>query len=165
MKGNRLKTNLRVFRRILNKVQDVLAIAMLIVLCVVVFLQVFFRYALNSPLAWSEELARFMFIWLVYVGAAIVLRTDSHMSLDYFINLMPEKFRVVVDILGKIIVSMFLVLGIRESFTIIRITMPQLSPSLDIPMGLIYLALPVSFVLMLLDFATRIVLGLRQGDN
>jgi len=138
---------------------------MLVALCLVVALQVFFRYFLNAPLAWSEELARFMFIWLVFIGSAVVLRTDSHMSLDFFVNHLPLKARVVIDIVGKIIVSLFLLLGIYESTTIIRITMDQLSPSLDIPMGLIYLALPVSFALMLIDFATRIMLGIRQGDN
>lgn len=153
------------FRRVVGVIENITAILIISLLSLVVFLQVFFRYVLNNPLAWSEELARFLSIWLVYISAAIVLRDDSHMSMDYFVKLLPHKAQAWIDAAGKLIISIFLFIGVKESFTIIRITMMQLSPSLDIPMGLIYLALPVSFSLMLLDFLTRIILKKRLGDR
>jgi TRAP-type C4-dicarboxylate transport system permease small subunit len=58
-----------------------------------------------------------------------------------------------------------MIMCIVQSGTLIKITMSQASPSLSIPMGLIYLALPVSFVLMILDFLSRIVLKKREGDK
>lgn len=153
------------FRHYINKAEDIVVIIDISILSIVVFLQVFFRYVLNAPLAWSEELARYLFIWLVYLASAVVLRDDSHMSMDYFINLFPSSIRIGIDIFGKFVISLFLLVGIRESFTVVNITMMQTSPSLDIPMGFIYAALPVSFFLMLLDFATRIILHKRQGDK
>lgn len=152
-------------RNIINKTEDLLSVTIILVLCVVVFLQVFFRYVINRPLAWSEELARFLSIYLVYIASAVVLRDDSHMSMDYFVELLPHKAKVVVDIAGKAIISAFLVLAIIKSFTLIKITFYQLSPSLDIPMGIVYAALPISFSLMLLDFITRIILLQREGDK
>lgn len=159
-----IRNNALRFRALINKIENIIAIFVISLLSVVVFLQVFFRYVLNNPLAWSEELARFLAIWLVYISAAIVLRDDSHMSMDYFVKLFSPKVQAWADVIGKIIISTFLLVGIKESFKIIRITMSQLSPSLDIPMGLIYLALPTSFSLMLLDFITRIILRKRKGD-
>lgn len=125
----------------------------------------FFRYVVNKPLAWSEELARFLSIYLVYIASSVVLRDDSHMSMDYVVQLLPEKTRAIVDIIGKVIISSFLVLAIIKSFTIVRITFYQVSPSLNIPMGIIYAALPISFSLMLIDFITRIILTQREGDK
>lgn len=152
-------------RKVFNRVEDFLTIGITLVLVVVVFLQVVFRYFFNSPLAWSEELARYVFIWLVYISAAVVLRDDSHMSMDFFATRMPKKYRVVVDIVTKSLIALFMIMCIVQSGTLIKITMSQASPSLSIPMGLIYLALPVSFVLMILDFLSRIVLKKREGDK
>jgi TRAP-type transport system small permease protein len=153
------------FRRILNITEDVVTIVSSIFLVVVVFLQVFFRYALNSPLAWSEELARFIFIWLVFISSAVVLRDDSHMSMNYFVNLMPKKVRTIIDIVSKGIISAFMVMCLFQTAKIMRITATQLSPSLTIPMSLIYFAMFVGFTLMLIDYATRIILRKREGDR
>lgn len=152
-------------RNIINKVEDLLTIVITIVLVVIVFLQVFFRYFLNNPLAWSEEFARFTFIWLVYISSAVVLRDDSHMSMDFLVMRFPKKVRIIIDIVTKILISAFLMLCIVKSKILIDLTMAQISPSLSIPMGLIYLALPVGFILMLLDFLTRIILQKREGDK
>ena len=165
MSDSRYIHHVRKIRRIINKTEDVFSVSILIVLCVVVFLQVFFRYVVNKPLAWSEELARFLSIYLVYIASSVVLRDDSHMSMDYVVQLLPDKARAVVDIIGKVIISSFLVLAIIKSFTIVRITFYQVSPSLNIPMGIIYAALPISFSLMLIDFITRIILTQREGDK
>jgi len=165
MSDSRYIHHVRKIRRIINKTEDVFSVSILIVLCVVVFLQVFFRYVVNKPLAWSEELARFLSIYLVYIASSVVLRDDSHMSMDYVVQLLPEKARAIVDIIGKVIISSFLILAIVKSFTIVRITFFQVSPSLNIPMGVIYAALPISFSLMLIDFITRILLRTREGDR
>jgi C4-dicarboxylate transporter DctQ subunit len=165
MSDSRYIHHVRKIRRIINKTEDVFSVSILIVLCVVVFLQVFFRYVVNKPLAWSEELARFLSIYLVYIASSVVLRDDSHMSMDYVVQLLPDKARAVVDIIGKVIISSFLILAIVKSFTIVRITFFQVSPSLNIPMGVIYAALPISFSLMLIDFITRILLRTREGDR
>lgn len=153
------------FRRVLNKTEDVVTVVVSVLLVVVVFFQVFFRYALNSPLAWSEELARFIFIWLVFIASALVLRDDSHMSMNFFVNLMPEKLRAIIDIVSKALISGFMIIIMRQTIKVMQITHSQESPSLGIPMSLIYFALFVGFALMLIDFATRIILHKREGDK
>lgn len=153
------------FRRILNITEDFVTIACSIALVVVVFLQVFFRYALNSPLAWSEELARFIFIWLVFISSAVVLRDDSHMSMDYFVNLMPIRIRVVIDIVKKVIISAFMIMCLFQTVKIMKVTASQQSPSLGIPMSLIYFAMFFGFTLMLIDYITRVILKKREGDK
>jgi len=162
---NKFVENTARFRRMLGKMEDVVTIVVSVFLVVVVFCQVFFRYALNSPLAWSEELARFTFVWLVFISAALVLRDDSHMSMNFFVNLMPEKVRATVDIVSKAIISVFMAITMGQTIKIMKVTASQTSPSLGIPMSLIYCSLFVCFSLMLIDFATRIILRLREGDK
>ncbi len=153
------------FRNLLNRVEDVVTIVVSVFLVIVVFFQVFFRYALNSPLAWSEELARFTFVWLVFISAAVVARDDSHMSMNFLVNLMPQKMRVIIDILSKLLISIFMAITMWQTILIMRITASQTSPSLHIPMSLVYFSLFVGFALMLLDYATRIILRRREGDK
>lgn len=79
------------FRKLLNSIEDLVTIILSVLLVVIVFFQVFFRYALNNPLAWSEELARFTFVWLVFISSAVVVRDDSHMSMDFVVSYHPSK--------------------------------------------------------------------------
>ena len=153
------------FRKLLNSLEDFVTLIVSILLVVIVFFQVFFRYVLNSPLAWSEELARFTFVWLVFISSAVVARDDSHMSMNFVVNLMPEKVRAIIDVISKLIISIFMVITMRQTIIIMRITASQASPSLQIPMSLIYFSLFVGFALMLLDYATRIILRRREGDK
>ncbi|NCC12130.1 MAG: TRAP transporter small permease [Spirochaetia bacterium] len=153
------------FRKVLNTVEDFMTIVISVILVVIVFLQVFFRYALNSPLAWSEEFARFTFVWLVFISSAVVTRDDSHMSMNFFVLLMPEKLRAVVDVVSKVIISLFMVIIMHQTLNIMEVTASQESPSLHIPMSLIYFSLFVGFALMLVDYATRIILKRREGDK
>jgi TRAP-type C4-dicarboxylate transport system permease small subunit len=153
------------FRKLLNSIEDLVTIILSVLLVVIVFFQVFFRYALNNPLAWSEELARFTFVWLVFMSSAVVVRDDSHMSMDFVVNLLPERIRVIIDIISKVIISIFMIITMRQTIIIMKVTFSQASPSLQIPMSLIYFSLFVGFALMLLDYATRIILKLREGDK
>lgn len=98
-------------------------------------------------------------------SSAVVARDDSHMSMNFVVQQMPEKLRAIVDIISKVIISIFMIITMRQTIIIMKITASQTSPSLQIPMSLIYFSLFVGFALMLLDFATRIMLRRREGDK
>jgi TRAP-type transport system small permease protein len=163
--GSKFAEGVAKFRHVLNKTEDIVTIVTSVILVIVVFLQVFFRYALNSPLAWSEELARFIFIWLVFISSAVVLRDDSHMSMNFFVTMMSGKARAIVDIGSKVLISIFMIITMVQTLKIMKITASQTSPSLTIPMSIIYFSLFVGFALMLVDYATRIILKKREGDK
>jgi TRAP-type C4-dicarboxylate transport system permease small subunit len=119
------------------------------VMTLTTLLQVIFRYALNDPLVWSEELARFIFVWISLVGAGAALRTGGHFGLDLFYRKLSAAGRSGVAVLISAIIALFaavlLVYGIRET---IQASL-QLAPSLQIRMHWAYAALPVGAALML----------------
>jgi TRAP-type C4-dicarboxylate transport system permease small subunit len=118
-------------------------------------LQVVFRYVLNDPLVWSEELARYLFVWIALVGAGAAVRTGGHFGLDLFYRKLPAAARTRVAALVSAVVAMFaatlLVQGIRETVQ----ASVQFAPSLQIRMHWAYAAIPLGATLMLWHLAAR----------
>ena len=126
-------------------------ISLLAVIFVVMVLQVTCRYVLGSPLVWSEELARYLYIWTCYLGAPIALRRGNHIAITLFVDWLPAKAIRAIAVFWHVIAFLFLIeLAIQgailtaRSHTLIAITVP-------IPWSLIYAVVPISAVLMMLE--------------
>lgn len=126
-------------------------VALLMALVVDVVWQVLTRYALQSPSSFTDELARYIMIWISLLGAAYYSGQNAHISFDVFPDkLSPEK-RVILDIVNKSIVLLFalLVLVIGGGFLVtFTFQVQQISSSLKIPMAWIYLIGPLSGLLI-----------------
>lgn len=149
----------------IDKFVNLITIVLMICLIVVIVMQVFWRYVLNNPLAWSEELARYTFVWIVFLSTSIALKQSKHMGIDIIVSLLPANFRKAADILVKLIITAFLVMIIFASREIVMIAMGQSSASLSIPMGLVYLAFPTSAFLMILEFIFQTIIGLKKESK
>lgn len=145
-----------------NPVEAILAVLTLFV-CLDVLVAVFFRYVLQHSLSFYDELARFAFMWMTFLGAATAVRRRTHFSVALFIHKFPEWLQKEVSILLYLIMISFagllLVMGIR----IVRVTTMQTSPAIEISMGWFYGAVPVSAFIMLVYLAHQLVQALRQG--
>lgn len=127
-----------------------ICIVSLSVMTVMIILQVIFRYVVQSSLSFSEEVARYMFIWSVFVGSALALKARSHVSIEIVVaNLprLPKRMAIVVsNLLSFIFYLLLFVFGIGMTL----FTIDQTSPTMSwLSMSLVYLAVPVSaFILM-----------------
>lgn len=110
-----------------------------------ILLQVFFRYVMNSPLYWSEEIARYAFVWLVFIGAAIASKRGTHIGVDYFVMHLPELPKKFLAIFVNLLVLAFIAYVIYMSMGVIKSNMTQLSPAIRIPMGYVFMAIPIGF--------------------
>jgi TRAP-type C4-dicarboxylate transport system permease small subunit len=123
----------------------------------VVFVSVLFRYVLNSPLAWTEELASLLFAWLTFVGAYIGSRFRSHIAIDTLVIFLPARARQalarVVDVGVLLLLAVFAWQGIRLTIT----TWSLEFPAMEISRGYLYASLTVGACLM----AVAIVQGWR----
>lgn len=115
---------------------------------VVVFLQVVFRYVLRQPLFWSEELPRYLLIWLSFLAAALAQRNEGHINITLIVNLFPRRARQVVQMLERLITLAFLGCLVYSGSLVTNITAHHRSTALQIPMAAVYVALPVGAVLM-----------------
>jgi len=114
----------------------------------IVFVSVVFRYVLNSPLAWTEELASMLFAWLTFVGAYIGARFRSHIAIDTLVIFLPASLRRalarLVDVGVLLLLAVFAWQGIRLTIT----TWSLEFPAMEISRGYLYASLPVGACLM-----------------
>ena len=117
----------------------------LIIVCVV--LQVFYRYVLNNPLIWSEELAKLAFIWMIFLGLCLAERERVHIVVDFFVDRMPALvqniLRVMIDVFSIIILTTICYYAIG----FIGMQKYMRSVALDISMMYFTLAVPVGCML------------------
>ncbi|MBR3118484.1 TRAP transporter small permease [Oceanobacillus profundus] len=110
-------------------------------------LQVFMRYVMNNSLAWPEELSRYIFIWFTFIGVSYAVKNNSHLRVDIILNYLPKKLARFFELIGDIFFFAFsivvLIAGINVFNTFLG-TM-QTSPSLSIPLAIVYLSVPVGF--------------------
>ena len=147
----------------LNKLSDVVntvaeyfcAIA-LGVMSIVVFAQVVFRLTSGS-LPWSEELARYLMIYMVYVGTSIGIKRNSHIAVEVIMDRSPAKAQKVVEVLvDQLMMAAFGILC-YYGMKIVNITMMQKSPAMQIKMGYIYLSMVLGGALMLLHCLNNMI--------
>jgi TRAP-type C4-dicarboxylate transport system permease small subunit len=129
-------------------------VAAFLVMLVCIGLQVVMRYVFNSPLVWSEELARFAMIWMAFLAIALGLRRGSHVRLEG-LKVVPKRWNSAVGWVSAAVVAALLGMLVYYGWTLTERTMTQISAALQLPMGLIYAAIPVSALLMLLGLLLR----------
>jgi TRAP-type C4-dicarboxylate transport system permease small subunit len=156
------------FRKILdfldNRLEMSICIVLMSCLSVVLFIQVFFRYVLGASLSWSEELSRYMFIWLVYIGIAYGCKVMRHIKIDAGLYLFPKKARKYVVILGDIIFFLFALAIVHYSWILEQkqIMFGQLSPAMQIPMWIPYGAPLVGFTLTAIRELQTIIFRIKH---
>jgi TRAP-type C4-dicarboxylate transport system permease small subunit len=123
---------------------------------------VFFRFVVNSSLAFPDEVVRYLFIWSVFLGSAIALRRNMHAAVEMAVDWLPARARRAVLIFANLLcIGFFIILtvyGIRMVITV----HPQISPALEISMSYVYAAVPVGAVFMLIYALEALVLDLSS---
>ena len=146
-------TDMGLFRKILdfldNRLEMTICIALMSVLSVVLFIQVFFRYVLGASLSWSEELARYMFIWLVYIGIAYGCKVMRHIKIDAGLFFFPKALRPYVVIMSEGVFAIFAAVVAVLAFKLVgrQMMIGSASPAMGIPMWVVYMAPCVGFTL------------------
>ncbi|MHC5348233.1 TRAP transporter small permease [Pseudomonas sp. A46] len=129
-----------IFNRLCSRLFESIVVACLALMLVLVFCNVVLRYGFNSGLSLSDEGARFLFVWLTFVGAVIALRDNAHLGIDLLVRRLPPLGQRICAVLGELLMlfccGLFLVGSLRQT----AINMSNLSPVGGIPLGLMYAA-------------------------
>ena len=118
-------------------------------LSIVTFSQVIARYIFQAPLSWSEELARFLLLWLAMMSAAYAFKIKAHFALHFTVNYLPRRIQKLISIFVSLLVIIFLLGFIYYSFKFVIGVRGHLAPALQIPMEIPYSACIVGGLLML----------------
>ncbi|MBQ9664747.1 MAG: TRAP transporter small permease [Oscillospiraceae bacterium] len=154
--------------RVLKKISDIVnflvehVIAILMgLMTIVVFLQVVFRL-ISGSLPWSEELARYMMIFMVYLGASVGVKMKNHIAVEFVVNKLPGKGRTVIDIIADILMLVCFAVIIHFGLSVVKVTMMQKSPVLRVKMGYVYFSIVLGGILMCLQTVVNLVHSLRN---
>lgn len=135
--------------------------ALLALSCALVFANVVLRYCFGQSLAWAEEVSRYLMIWLAFLAAGLALREGAHIAVDLLPEALPEPAARVLRAVILAAVAAFLLLLIWLGWGYADFAMMQRTPVLRLPVGLVYLAIPIGCALMLVHlvlFAPHFVL-------
>jgi TRAP-type C4-dicarboxylate transport system permease small subunit len=134
---------------------------LLAVMTVAVFVQVIMRFTGHAAFDGIDEIPRYLFVWLVMIGAAAAMHRAEHTRLEYFQQrLSPRGQHLLTALTNGVGVLLFLSL-IRTSLVLVPNAQLQTSAGLGLPLGYVYAAVPVGAVLILLPMAWNMAVALR----
>ncbi|WP_411953990.1 TRAP transporter small permease [Alkalibacillus sp. S2W] len=135
---------MNILRKIEQHIEEWLLVIIGSVMTSVIFLQVVMRETGNS-LSWSEELGRYCFIWLVYIGISYGVKKQRHIKVDVLLILLKDKWKVVLSLFANLLFLIFAALVVYYGTDISRnlLELGQKSPALQVEMGLVYMAAPI----------------------
>ena len=148
----------------LSKASLVLAVVGLIAIVLCVQLQVVSRYVFNDTATWTEPLALQLVLYVTALGVAVGVRDAGHIGLDSFAVLLPEAWRLRVELLVHALVAAFGAVMTWQGWLWTALKWSDTKPMLGIPVGLDYLALLVAGVLIVM-FSLEHILALVRGED
>lgn len=137
-------------RNSLDKIIEIFCVVLMAFMTILVTWQVITRYVFNNPSAVTEQLCQYLFIWLVLFGAAYIFGKREHMQITFVKEKLPDKLGMVCDVLQEIIIFIFTfgVMVIGGYLSVVK-QMVQFDAALQIPIGIVYAAIPLSGVFIL----------------
>jgi len=128
---------------------EVAVSSILVALVTVTFSQVVFRYLLQAPLAWSEELARFLLMWMASLSAAYAFKTRSHFALRFVVDRFNPSVQRAIGTFVTLLVASFLVIFAYQSLRFTMEVRNMSAPATQMSMAVPYSSALVGSVLML----------------
>ena len=137
-------------------------IVLLICMVVTTSAGVFWRYALNSALSWSDELGRFLLVWISFLGAALATYRGGHIGIDVIFDMLPPRVQLwlgrIVDVMIIIFIGSILVNGVK----ILPAVHVRVAPTLFIHMSIPYFIMPVSAGIIIFQILVRLLNGSKK---
>lgn len=149
-----------VFKKWVMRIEGIASCFLLIMLYATLIAQVFFRYVLSSPLGWTEEMSRFTFVWLVFIGSAYLASKNSHIVVTFIVDALGSATvtRWVVRIVAVVVTAAAGIVA-WESVDFVQSTTSLLSPGVGISMSYVYAAPALGFLLVALHSIEFIITG------
>lgn len=146
--------------------EEMICVIMLAAVTVLISVGVFCRYVLNHSLSWSDELARYCFIYAVFVGMGLAVKENGNMKID-ILELSVPKIKPVLCIIQDAIYFLFLLYVFSPSVSILQkfSTNPQTSPAMKIPMQFVYVSFLIGIILAIFRLIEKYCIKIWEYRN
>src|SRR5690625_727675 len=141
-----------------KRLEESVLVLTMAVMVLIMFVQSTSRYVTGTSFSWGSELAQYLHIWQIWIGASLAVRVQSHIQVDVFINLLPPKMKRYLKVLSLLCWFFFAgFLAYEGSKYVMEVfASGQTSPSIHVPMWIPYLAIPMGGSLMIIRLIQRI---------
>ena len=150
---------------ILCKIEEWITLSLLIVLIVVTSLGIISRYFFHSPIVWTEELARFVFIWMISFAVGYCVTKHDHVRVEMFVNMMPEKAHRVIDLILSVMTLAFFLYLIPYSFKFMIAQDRIRSTALHLPFSYVYSGVLIASVLIVIHLFYNFLVLLKGKEE
>ncbi|WP_316861101.1 TRAP transporter small permease [uncultured Cohaesibacter sp.] len=152
-----------ILRIIEEKFELYLSIFLLCAMTIVMAIQVFMRYVVQHSLSWSEELARYIFVWLVFIAISYGAKNMKHIRIEAALGLFPPKLRPYIVIFSDVLFLLFAAFICYTAYGVVlrQIKLGAQSPAIMMPMWILYAAPMVGFFLSGIREIQTIVMRIR----
>lgn len=135
----------------IRTITNVVVVTLFALVVLVVSAQVFSRFVINLSIRWADELSRFAFVWLVYIGGAVTIRDGRNVCFDLILDSFKGKKWKIMFTLVTAVSMLFLILMTYFGVLVCKVEMTEASPIMHWPMSVVCAAIPMGGVLMMLE--------------
>jgi TRAP-type transport system small permease protein len=148
-------------RFLVDYFEEIITSILLVEMVFSVFVGVVWRYVLNNPLIWTEELARIASTWFIFLGGAICFKRSAHISIDVLVRMVPPPVQRGIKLVASGLVMLVLAVIIVQGIQYTSRSFVLVTTALQIPMGYWNAAVPAGSALMLIRLVQAVVASLR----
>ena len=150
-------------KNVLGNLVERICMILVVALAIIVFLQVFNRFILKAPLAWSEDLAMLLFQWVAFLGAAVGVKRTRHFGIELAVKKMSAGTRHWIEIaVIPLVVGTVAVVMIVQGFSLLQFNYNRVYSSMDLSYIWAYLPIPISGILIVIFLIQQEVQRLRN---
>lgn len=155
---------MRVLRWLDKNFEPLLMAITFFLVCGLIFVQVVLRFIFNTGFSWGEEIARYLFVWSVFVSVPYISRNNKHVGVSFLRDMLPDKLKKMVAIITDILAIVLIVVMLKYSWSNVQLTnlYQDRATSVDISMNWLYMAPVVGFALMLIRTIQTLVWKIRR---
>lgn len=153
---------LKKFSKILLKLPENIGIFLIFLIVLLTAAQVFSRYILKSPLGWTEELVRFVFIWSIFVGAVVASKNRQHIRVETFHKYFSDSVNTFIEIFVNLSIVIFFIYIIPPAFRYALFAYHIKSVASEISMFFVYISLPLCGVFMTIYYISHIIKDIHK---
>lgn len=140
--------------KLIDNFLNVIIATALSLIVILVFTNVVLRYIFSSGIIWSQELSRYLFVWLVFIGAIAAFKENQHLAVDMLVRKLPKKLKKISIVVSYLLMLMILVLILQGSWEMTILNLDSTSPATGLPLSVIYvmgivMSISMGFILLI----------------